>query len=129
MPLHLLHFSAGWDGHKAFVSRPESSLSEILPGAEAGYFPQPLKYNLAQYTYPEANHLPSVSLAIHSALYIYSFICSLFATSQKVTGSISNKDIEFFKWPVPSSRTVTLTSTQRPASKADKLTAICESIV
>jgi hypothetical protein len=57
-----------------------------------------------------------------------------------VAGSIPDV-IGFFNWPNPSSRTMSLMSTQpltemslpgskgRPARKADKLTAICEPIV
>jgi hypothetical protein len=61
-----------------------------------------------------------------------------------VAGSIPNEVIEFFNWSNPSTRTMALGSTQpltemstrnlsggkgRPASKADNITAICETIV
>jgi hypothetical protein len=64
--------------------------------------------------------------------------------NRKVAGSISNKVTGFISSPKPSSRTMTLGSTQsliemstrnipggkgRPASKADNLTAICEPTV
>jgi hypothetical protein len=67
-----------------------------------------------------------------------------YATSWKVAGSIPNENIEFFCWSNPSSRTVTLGSTQpltemsttnlrggkgRPARKDDHRTAICEPII
>jgi hypothetical protein len=67
-----------------------------------------------------------------------------YATSRKVAGSIPNEVIGFFNWPNPSSRTMTLGSTQpltemsarnlsggkgRAARGADNLTAICEPIV
>jgi hypothetical protein len=60
------------------------------------------------------------------------------------TGSIPDEVTGFFKWPNPSSRTMTLVSTQpltetstsnlpvgkgRAVRKADNLTAICELIV
>jgi hypothetical protein len=66
-----------------------------------------------------------------------------YATSPKVAGS-SPDDVDFFNVPNPSSRTMSLGSTQpltemttrnlpggkgRPARKADNLTAICEPIV
>jgi hypothetical protein len=66
-----------------------------------------------------------------------------YATIQKVAGSIPDEFIGFFNWPNPSSRTMTLWSTQpltemstrnlpegkrRPARKAE-LTAICEPTV
>jgi hypothetical protein len=72
------------------------------------------------------------------------FFLRTYATSRKVAGSIPGEIIENFNWPNPSSRTMTLRSTQpltemstrnlpggkgRPTSKADNLTAICESIV
>jgi hypothetical protein len=65
------------------------------------------------------------------------------ATSRKVAGSISY-DVDFFNLPKPSSRIMSLGSTQlliemstrnfpggkgRPARKADNLTAICEPTV
>jgi hypothetical protein len=68
----------------------------------------------------------------------------LYATSWKDTGSTPDEVIGFFSWPNPSSRTMTLASTQpltemstrnfsggkgRPARKADNLTSICEPIV
>jgi hypothetical protein len=61
-----------------------------------------------------------------------------------VAGSISDDIIQFLNWPNPSSRTMTLGSTQpltemstrnlsggkgRPARKADKLAVFCETIV
>jgi hypothetical protein len=64
--------------------------------------------------------------------------------NRKVAGSIPDEVIRVFSWPNPSSLTMSLESTQpltemstrnlsggkgRPASKADNLTAICESIV
>jgi hypothetical protein len=64
------------------------------------------------------------------------------ATSRKVAGS-SSDEVDFFNLPNPSSRTMTLGSTQplteistrnfpgdkgRPAHKADNITAICEPI-
>jgi hypothetical protein len=68
-----------------------------------------------------------------------------YATSRKVAGSIPDEVIGFFNWPNHSSRTVALGSTQsatemntrnlpggkrrpadRPAHKADNLTAICD---
>jgi hypothetical protein len=67
-----------------------------------------------------------------------------YATSRKITGSITDEVSEFFNWPNPSSRTMVLGSTQpltemstrihpggkgQPARKADDLTAICELIV
>jgi hypothetical protein len=67
-----------------------------------------------------------------------------YATSWKVAGSISDEVTGFFNWPNPSSRTMTLGSTQpvtemstrnlpggkeRPACKADNLTVICEQTV
>jgi hypothetical protein len=66
------------------------------------------------------------------------------ATSWKVAGSIPDGVIEVFNWPNPSSRNTAVGSTQslremsirnisggkgRPARKADKPTAICESSV
>jgi hypothetical protein len=72
---------------------------------------------------------------------------SVVATSRRVTGS-SPDEVDFYNLPNPSSRTVSLGSTQpltemstkklpggggvkggRPARKADSLTAICEPIV
>jgi hypothetical protein len=65
-------------------------------------------------------------------------------TSRKVTDSIPDDVIGFFNLPIPSSRTMSLRSTQlltemstrnlpggkeRPARKADNLTAICEPTV
>jgi hypothetical protein len=67
-----------------------------------------------------------------------------YATSRKVAGSIPDEVIGFFNLPNPSSRTMTLGSTQpltemstrnlpggkgRPARGANNLTAICEPIV
>jgi hypothetical protein len=67
-----------------------------------------------------------------------------YATSRKVANSIPHEVIGFFNWPNPSSRTVALGSTQpltemntrylprgkeRPACRAENLTAICEPIV
>jgi hypothetical protein len=67
-----------------------------------------------------------------------------YATSRKVAGSIPDKVIAFLNWPIPSSRTMALGSTQpltetstrnlpggkgRPARGADNLIAICEPIV
>jgi hypothetical protein len=67
-----------------------------------------------------------------------------YATSRNVAGSIPYKVIKFFDWLNPSSRTISLGSTQpltemstrnlpgskgRPARKADNLTAICEPTV
>jgi hypothetical protein len=64
--------------------------------------------------------------------------------SWKVAGSILDEVITFLNWPKPSSRTMALGSTQpvtetrtrnlpggeeRPALKADNLTAICEPII
>jgi hypothetical protein len=64
--------------------------------------------------------------------------------SRKVAGSIPDEVIGFFNWSNSSSRTMALGSTQplietstrnfpdgkeRPARKADNLTAICEPIV
>jgi hypothetical protein len=64
----------------------------------------------------------------------------LYVTSRKVAGSIPGEVIGFFSWPNPSSRIMTLGSTQpiaemstrnipegkgRSACKADSLTAIC----
>jgi hypothetical protein len=66
-----------------------------------------------------------------------------YATSRKVAGSSPDK-MDFFNWPNPCSRTMTLGSTKpltelstrnlfggkgRPARRADKLTATCELIV
>jgi hypothetical protein len=66
------------------------------------------------------------------------------ATNRKVEGLFPYKVIGFFNWPVPSSCTMALESTQplsemstrnlpggkwRPMHKADKLTDICELIV
>jgi hypothetical protein len=66
-----------------------------------------------------------------------------YATSRNVAGS-SPDEVDFFNLPNPSSRTMTLGSTQRltemsirnlpggkyrPARKTDELTAICEPIV
>jgi hypothetical protein len=65
-------------------------------------------------------------------------------TSRKVAGSIPDEIIGIFNWPNPSSRIRVLGSTQpltemstrilpgskqRPARKAENLTAICEPIV
>jgi hypothetical protein len=65
-------------------------------------------------------------------------------TSRKVAGSIPNEVIGFFNWPNPSSRTMALVLTQpltemstrnlpggkeRPARKANNLTAVCEPTV
>jgi hypothetical protein len=67
-----------------------------------------------------------------------------YATSRKVTVPIPDEVVEFFDRPNPSSRTMALGSTQpltemstrnlpegkeRPARKADNLTAICEPTV
>jgi hypothetical protein len=67
-----------------------------------------------------------------------------YVTSRKVAGPIPGEVIGYFNWPIPSSRTVALASTQplieintgsipgvkgRPARKADNLNAICEPIV
>jgi hypothetical protein len=67
-----------------------------------------------------------------------------YATSWKFAGSIADEVIGLFIWPNPSSHTVALGSTQplsemstrnlpgvkeRPAHKADNLTAICGPIV
>jgi hypothetical protein len=67
-----------------------------------------------------------------------------YATSRKVAGSIPDEIIGFSYWPNPSSHTMALGSTQRltemstrnfpggkerPARKADNLTATCESTV
>jgi hypothetical protein len=67
-----------------------------------------------------------------------------YATSRKVAGSIPDEVTGCFNWPTPSSRTMTLGSTQpltemstrnfpggkgRPANKGDNLTAICEPTV
>jgi hypothetical protein len=67
-----------------------------------------------------------------------------YGTSRKVSGSIPDEIIGFFNWPNPSSRTMSLESTQplremstrdlpggkeQPTRKADNLTAICEPIV
>jgi hypothetical protein len=66
-----------------------------------------------------------------------------YATIRKVAGLIIDEIIGFFNWPHPSSRTMTLKSTQpltemstrnypggkgRPARKADIITGICEPI-
>jgi hypothetical protein len=66
------------------------------------------------------------------------------ATGRNVAGSIPDEIIGFLSWPDPSSRTMSLGSTQhltemtarnlprpkgQPARKADNLTAICEPIV
>jgi hypothetical protein len=67
-----------------------------------------------------------------------------YATSRKVAGSIPDEVTGFFIWPNPSSRTMTLGSTQpltemrtknllggkgRPVCGADNLIAICKPIV
>jgi hypothetical protein len=67
-----------------------------------------------------------------------------YATSRKVEGSNPDEVTGFFNWPNPTSRTMSLGSTQpltemsaknllegkgRPARGADKITAICELIV
>jgi hypothetical protein len=65
-------------------------------------------------------------------------------TSRKVAGSIPDDAIEFFAWPIPSSRTVALDLIQPlttmntrkfpgglrnwPSRKSDNLSAICEKI-
>jgi hypothetical protein len=69
---------------------------------------------------------------------------SHYTTSPKAAGSIPDDVTPFFNWPDPSSRSTALGSTQpliemttknlpggkeRPARKADNLTAICEPIV
>jgi hypothetical protein len=65
-------------------------------------------------------------------------------TSRKVAGSFPDKVIRFFNWPNPSNRIMAQMSThsqtemstrnlpgskERPAHKADNLTAICEATV
>jgi hypothetical protein len=70
--------------------------------------------------------------------------CVYSLTSRKVAVSIPEEITGFFNWPNPSSRPMTLGSTQpltevstrnlpggkrRPARKAENLTAICEPIV
>jgi hypothetical protein len=82
--------------------------------------------------------------AIQSMLFILCFWGhGTMLRAGKVAGSIPDEVIRFFNWPNPSSRTTALESTQpitemstrnllvgkeRPAPKADKLTAICEPI-
>jgi hypothetical protein len=75
---------------------------------------------------------------------IHKFIWGHYATSRKVAGFIPGEVHGFFNCPNPSSRTMTVGSTQpltemstrtlpggkgKPARKADNLTAICEPIV
>jgi hypothetical protein len=104
------------------------------------------------YTTPSRNLNPAVQpMAIttelsrlHLLLYRYILYLRHYATSWKVAGSIPDEIIGFSNRPKPSSRTMTLGSTQpltemsarnlpggkgRPARKTDNLTAICEPIV
>jgi hypothetical protein len=69
------------------------------------------------------------------------YICSIYATSRKVAGSIPDDVIGFFNWSNPTNRTMALWSTLpltemstrnvlgskgRPAPRGDNFTAICE---
>jgi hypothetical protein len=81
----------------------------------------------------------------HRALFLrYAYQQGHAATSRKVAGSFPDEVTEFFNWPNPSSRTMPLGSTkpltemstrnlsggkERPACKADNLSANCEPIV
>jgi hypothetical protein len=87
----------------------------------------------------------------HTALvhsWIFFTLIYLLSQRLKVVGSIPVETIRIFNWPNPSSRTMSLGSTQpltemstrnlpgrggggkeRPARKADNLTAICEASV
>jgi hypothetical protein len=86
----------------------------------------------------------SASIFLRNPVVLFSPEKEHYSTSRKVAGSIPGEIIGFFNSPNPSSRTVTLGLTQpltemstrnlsgdkgRPACKANKLTAICETII
>jgi hypothetical protein len=93
------------------------------------------------------NHLNEKFTKICPNVYKHNFNASIhkaYSTSRKVAGSNPDEVIGFFSWPNPSSRTMSLRSTQpltemstrnlpgckgRPERKADNLTAICEPTV
>jgi hypothetical protein len=91
------------------------------------------------------NHSPFLLFCFSSNCTFVLFMDEVhYATVRKFAGSIPDGVIGFFNWPNPSSRIMALGSTQPltemstrnlpggkgwPAHKADKLTAVCKSIV